>query len=56
MNGVKVHRVYFYVNPVSHKFRAVCSCGWTLEDDQKDELWIRGRAACHDLEEDENVN
>lgn len=45
------HEILFYQNPISKKFRAVCSCGWTLDGEEN---WVRERAAVHDLTEDDN--
>jgi|KBSSwiStaDraftv2_1062776.scaffolds.fasta_scaffold07344_16 hypothetical protein len=49
---IEHHKILFYQNPISKKHRAVCSCGWTLDDDNKQ--WVEERAAVHDLEQDEN--
>ncbi len=40
------HKILFYQNPISKIYRAVCSCGWTLEGEKE---FVQGRAACHDL-------
>lgn len=45
------HRILFYQNPISKVYRAVCSCGWTLEGEKE---WVQGAAAVHDLTEDDD--
>ncbi len=46
---MKTHEIRFYRNPADGMYRAICSCGWTLEGDRED---VQAKAATHDLDEE----